>query len=639
MKNSNFLTILVSLFLIIAATAIVYSNSLNGPFLFDDYHNIIGNKHMQVTDLSFESLKKAAVEDPSKYRWAPKVSFALNYYFADKQTTGYHSDTPLAGASSTEPDVWGYHLLNLLVHIAAALSLYFLFRVTIGIHFPKDNFRFGNEVVLLAALIWAVHPVQTNGVSYVVQRMTSMAALFFISSLLFYVLGRRWRNGLTGKSIYFLLSFLCGFLAIFSKENGAILPFMILGYEYYFLGGLQLTFRNKKNLIILAGAALMVIAIGWIYLGGNPFARMLGGYEVRDFTMSERLLTQPRVLMQYLSLLVLPLPSRLNLAYDFPVSTFVFTPPATFFAILGVAALVLFMFFIFKRNRLLSFALFWFLANLAIESSFIPLEIIFEHRMYLPSAFLLLTLVTGLYRLLSFRHVKVARAGLLFIVVSLMVFTWQRNETWSSRENVWADVAQKAPNLTRGHLGLFVAYKAQNRNAEALESIKKAVEVGPGEFRPSYNLANYYFEHKQYKEALLVLNGMLKKKNLGTPQVYQLRGAVYKELKNYEMAISNARKALAVDPEHVDAFLLLGESYFRLSKFEQALKYYEKAREILPDTAGVYFNLGTVYYNLGKYDRAIVNYRRSLDLRPGNADAHYNLGMIYGAKGMSCKVR
>jgi tetratricopeptide (TPR) repeat protein len=299
-----------------------------------------------------------------------------------------------------------------------------------------------------------------------------------------------------------------------------------------------------------------------------------------------------------------------------------------------VAALVLFMFFIFKRNRLLSFALFWFLANLAIESSFIPLEIIFEHRMYLPSAFLVLTLVTGLYRLLSFRHVKVARAGLLFIVVSLMVFTWQRNETWSSRENVWADVAQKAPNLTRGHLGLFVAYKAQNRNAEALESIKKAVQVGPGEFRPSYNLANYYFEHKQYKEALLVLNGMLKKKNLGTPQVYQLRGAVYKELKNYEMAISNARKALAVDPEHVDAFLLLGESYFRLSKFEQALKYYEKAREILPDTAGVYFNLGTVYYNLGKYDRAIVNYRRSLDLRPGNADAHYNLGMIYGAKGM-----
>jgi tetratricopeptide (TPR) repeat protein len=100
------------------------------------------------------------------------------------------------------------------------------------------------------------------------------------------------------------------------------------------------------------------------------------------------------------------------------------------------------------------------------------------------------------------------------------------------------------------------------------------------------------------------------------------------------MAIANARKALAVDPEHVDAFLLLGESYFRLRRFEQARDYYEKAREILPDTAGVYFNLGTVYYNLGEYDRAIDNYRKSLDLRPNNADAHYNLGMIYGAKGM-----
>jgi tetratricopeptide (TPR) repeat protein len=409
---------------------------------------------------------------------------------------------------------------------------------------------------------------------------------------------------------------------------------MILGYEYYFLGGMQLTLRNRKNIIILAAAVLAVVAIGWIYLGGNPFIRMLGGYEFRDFSMTERLLTEARVLMQYLSLLVLPLPSRLNLAYDFPVSTFVFAPPATFFAILAVAALAVLVFFLFRRNKLLSFALFWFLANLAIESSFIPLEIIFEHRMYVPSAFLLLALVAGLYRLLSLRHVNLVRVGMLFVVVCLMVFTWQRNQTWSSRENVWADVAAKAPNLTRGHLGLFTAYKAQNRNAEALTSIKKAVEVGPGEFRPSYNLANYYFENEQYKQALHVLNGMLKKKNLGTPQVYQLRGEIYKQLKNYEMAIANARKALAVDPEHVDAFLLLGESYFRLRRFEQARDYYEKAREILPDTAGVYFNLGTVYYNLGEYDRAIVNYRKSLDLRPNNADAHYNLGMIYGAKGM-----
>jgi tetratricopeptide (TPR) repeat protein len=624
---------LLAILLIIAVAVAGYSNSFSGPFLFDDYHNIIGNKHMQVSDLSFESLRNAAVEGPSKHRWIPKASFAINYYFADKKAVDYHS-TMSSGTGLNEPESWGYHLVNLLVHIATAISLYFLFRLTLSSKLLKRDFKYKNEVALLAAIIWAVHPVQTNAVTYIVQRMTGMGALFSIMTILFYVLGRiRGLKGIGGYAL-FASSLFSWFLALVSKENAAILPAVVVGYELYFLGGTKVSLKNRKTFLWLAAAVVLVIGMGWLYLGRNPFSIVLSGYGGRDFTLAERLLTQPRVVLHYLSLLLLPLPSRLTLAYDYPISTGLFVPPATILAILCLLVMAFLIFFLFKRERMLSFAIFWFLANLAIESSFIPLEIIFEHRVYMPSAFLVLALVHTLYRYSSLKQVNLARTGVCLVAVLLVFFTWQRNQTWSSREGVWGDVAAKSPNLTRGHMGLYVTYKAQNRNAEALEALNKAVAVGPDEFRPSFNLANYYKENRQYKQAQQILNNMLKKKHLQTAPAYQLRAAVYLDLKNYRMAINDALKAIEADPEHVNSLLILGSAYFRLNNFKQSAKYFEIARELMPDTYGVYYNLGTVYYNQGNYDKAIVNYKRALDFMPNNADIHYNLGMVYGAKGM-----
>ncbi|MDX1776789.1 MAG: tetratricopeptide repeat protein, partial [Desulfobulbales bacterium] len=558
----------------------------------------------------------------------------LNFYFAEKKAPDYHSDSGFMGSGFTEPEVLGYHLVNILIHIGSAICLYFIFQITLSAKIMGQGFRYGNEAALLAALVWALHPVQTNAVTYIVQRMTSMSALFVLGSLLFYILGRIRQGGPAGKSAYFVLSLVFGLLAMVSKENSAMLPLLILGYEFYFLGGIRLSARNIRGLIILAAVVLMVIVIGWMYLGGNPFTEWLGGYNVRDFTLAERLLTQTRVVIHYLSLLVLPLPSRLNLAYDFPVSTSFFSPLPTFFAIVGIAALVLSLFITYRRDKLISFAIFWFLVNLVIESTVIPLEIIFEHRIYLPSAFAALALTLLVYRAPGSRKINLTRLGMLCIVVLLMIFTWQRNQTWSSRESVWGDVAAKAPNLTRGHMGLYTSYKAQNRNEEALEVLKKAVAVGPDQFKPSFNLANLYKEQKQYGQALDIVNAMLSKEHLRTAPVYNLRASIYQKLNNYTKAIEDANKALAIDPKYASSMLILGEAYFRLGNYVNAAKYYEKARESITDTYGIYFNLGTVYYNLGNYDKAIENYTRALDFMPGNADIHYNLGLLYGAKGM-----
>ena len=139
---------------------------------------------------------------------------------------------------------------------------------------------------------------------------------------------------------------------------------------------------------------------------------------------------------------------------------------------------------------------------------------------------------------------------------------------------------------------------------------------------------------KQYKQALGVLNAMLKRQNLRTAPAYHLRASIYFDLKNYQAGVVDALKAIEVDHKHLNSLLILGSSYFRLNNFFQAVRYFEEAKKISPDGYAIYFNLGTTYYNMGNYDKAILNYRRALGFMPNNADIHYNLGMVYGAKGM-----
>jgi tetratricopeptide (TPR) repeat protein len=634
-RANRFFQIILAICLIGGVSVLVYAKSFSGPFLFDDFHNITGNKNMQISRLSWANLKQAATGEPLPYRWFPKVSFALNYYFADKKPVDYHAAVRASiGPPTGEPEVWGFHLVNLMVHIATGICLYFLFYTTLALPGTAANsVKFNHEAALLAALLWAVHPVQTNAVNYIVQRMTSMGALFFIVSLLFYVLGRRVGQTVFRRVIFFGVSFLFGVLSLFSKENGAMLPVMIVAFEMYFLGGLRFSFRNKKVLVWSGVSILLVFAIGWLYMGSNPFTSILNGYGARDFTLAERLLTQPRIVLHYLTLVIFPLPARLNLAYDYPFSLSLLVPPQTLFAIGGIALLVILMLYLYRSSRLLSFSIFWFLGNLLIESSIIPLELIFEHRVYLPSMFLFLAIAVWIYRVASQKTV-LARTGLIVLIAVLMVFTWQRNITWSSSENLWRDVAKKAPSLTRGHMGLYMAYKTQGRNDEAKQALQKAVEVGPDQFRPAFNLANLYKDEKNYKDALQVLNDMLKREKLRTAPVYTLRALIYMDLKNYNEAIENARRATTIDPKHFEARMILGEAYFRKSFFKKAKESYEKAREIDARSFAVQNNLGITNYNLGNYDQAIANLKQALILSPNNAGVHYSLGMVYGAKGM-----
>ncbi|MDH3394462.1 MAG: hypothetical protein OEL66_10685, partial [Desulfobulbaceae bacterium] len=348
---------------------------------------------------------------------------------------------------------------------------------------------------MLVTALWALSPLQTNGVTYLVQRMTSLAALFYLTSLTLYIHGRRSATA-TGKILFFGTSAIAAVLAFLSKQNTATLPLMILLVESFFItpGFFSNRFRLLKRRHWLAiSAALLLLSPIAVAL----FERhILPGYQTREFTLPQRLLTEPRVIVFYLSLLLLPLPSRLNLEHDFTVSQTLISPPTTILSLLFLLTLLFCAVRCRHSRPLISFGIFWFLLNLIIESSFIPLEIIFEHRLYLPSVGFFLVIIACIDHLLTHINPIITRHRspqlLLLVVAVLTVFsanlTHSRNHDWRDSLSFYEDCIKKSPNKQRPRLNYGLHLIHQERYKEGVRELQKSLTLmGPN--KGGYELA------------------------------------------------------------------------------------------------------------------------------------------------------
>jgi hypothetical protein len=278
--------------------------------------------------------------------------------------------------------------------MASGIFLYWFLILTF--HLPSLRETHGSisyKVALFASLIFISHPIQTQSVTYIVQRMASMGGMFYLLSLVLYVKARL----STGWSRVFYIGGMLGsyLLGVFSKENVAILPVFIGLYEFFFFQKVDLSPKGRNIVFVLIGALIVLGAFGF-FIWGERYIRLIKeGYEYRTFTMLERVLTQSRIVLYYVTLLVFPHPSRLNLDYDFPISKTILDPPTTLISILIIAALMGYSIWIAKRKPVLSYFTLWYFGNLAIESSVFPLEMVYEHRLYLPAVgpFVLFTLL------------------------------------------------------------------------------------------------------------------------------------------------------------------------------------------------------------------------------------------------------
>ncbi|MBU1710492.1 MAG: tetratricopeptide repeat protein [Proteobacteria bacterium] len=584
-----------ALILIIGLATLAYSNTMQAPFVFDDSSNIVENKSLRINDLSLPSLKQAATQSPSGNRWLPNISFALHFYF-------------------TGMDVLPFHLGNLVIHILCAITLYFLILATLRLNVIEKGRNRAPELALFAALLWTLHPLATNAVTYLVQRMTSMMTLFYLLSILLYVCGRN-QNQSPAKNVWFLLSMASGFMAIICKENAIMLPVTILAYEVFFLSDGK---GISKKMSAGAGiAAVLCLLVVFGFLGtSDPLGSVLAGYQERSFTLGQRLLTEPGIILFYLSLLVLPLPSRLNINHDFVVSQGLFSPWYTVFSLAAFAGLLFMIVILFRKHRLLSFALLFFLINLVIESSIIPLELVYEHRLYLPTVFLIAAVV--FYADIWFEDKrKTFRTVLIILCITLGILTWQRNTVWNSRVSLWSDVLNKSPNLTRAYTNLGWALNENKEYLQAEAILKRGLQDDANK--------NVNRESRAWQKDI--------------SQLHNVMGVVYRNLGNNQQALEHAKLALRYMSDSVEALLTLGISLVADGEYQQAEIIFEKVAKNRLETVDLYNNWGMNNFNLGNIDRAIYLLEHAVQLNPDHAESHYNLGIAYGSKGNSEKAR
>ncbi|MCI5193266.1 MAG: hypothetical protein D3915_09055 [Candidatus Electrothrix sp. AU1_5] len=479
-----------------------YSNSLQASWHFDDEQNILENSKIHLAELSFDKIADAVTHHSRSgiYRPLPMLTFALNWYFGQDK-------------------VYGYHIVNILIHILTAYALFSVIRLLFYCCYAEQyNRSFINTTAVLAALLWALAPIQTQAVTYIVQRMASMAAMFTIFAVYAYLRARIEKT--QKKYCWFLLCLMFYFAALGSKSNSILLPASLLLLEFSFFYTIKTKIATFR--IILFSAVVLMISVLFVYygLGLNPLN--LEGYTNRSFTLTERLLTEPRIVVMYLSQLLLPIADRLSFEHDIVLSQSLFSPWTTLPAFLFIFSSIALSARFLKKYSVITFPILFYFLNHLVESTFIPLELIFEHRNYLPSLFLFLPVgylfAQALYGEKKFSpigRIAVACCGVLYVITSGHA-TYTRNLAWATNDSLLNDSFRKAPFNARVAYNLGRSHALAGNHSKAHYLFQFSLEHAdtsptPNSLKPLIllGLAHNRNEIGQYKQAQQYLDQCL----------------------------------------------------------------------------------------------------------------------------------
>ncbi len=528
-KSRHAAALLTILLFLLAA----YGNTFHASWHMDDYPNILNNPAIQMTAWNGESLLRAVGIDQlygnNLSRPVANLSFALNWFL--------HGD-----------NVTGFHLINLVIHI---LNAWLVYRVILLIgttpRFPARHRAHIYSIALGTSLLWALNPMQTQAVTYIVQRMASLMALFYIAALASFIqfrLATRMKHKVLWGGLV-----LAGFiLAMGTKENASMLPLALALVEIiFFQEKSERVLSPRFGATIIMASLLVVVFSGVYFYGSNKdiVHSLTRSFEMRPFSLMERLMTQPRVLVFYISLVFYPIPQRLSLEHDFTVSTSLLHPWTTLPSILIVGLLIGAGILMIRKRPLEAFAVLFFFLNHVVESSILPLELVFEHRNYVSSIFVFLPIAAGWFdlkkklRLRSHQFAAVFRILPILVVFLLCAGTYARNMDWRSEGRLWSDTQRKAP----------------------------------GRARPVFNLAKELERAGSHEQAIILY---IKSMSLQPPR-----------RKHFEvMALTN-----------------IGTIYFKKGDLDRAIAYYEKALEILPATTRSRYNIAVAYTETGQFER------------------------------------
>lgn len=550
---------------------ILYNDALRAPFVYDDKGYILQN----------EAIRSLTGIDIFGTRYLGFLSFALNY----------------AAGGFTPFD---YHLVNVLIHIVNAILVFFLVASISRTPLFNKSERSGPKkeaVIAVAAVVSVVflsHPLQTQAVTYVTQRFTSLATMFYLLAVLLYARTRirastREGAGRRSDKAAYILSLIFTLMAMKTKEISFTIPFAILIYDWVFFrgeGGPGASVRRIPYYFLLLVIPLSMILPEYFTSGSGSVTDTLRTLQLKEAAALPRdvyVFTQFNVIVTYMKQLVFP--AGLAIDRSYPLSTSFFEPSTAasflFLAFLLASAVVLSM----SRRAtgvyapLFSFGVLWFFNGLIVESFLVPIQdVMFEQRAYLPgigffiaAASVLLYIIDLAGRRLNLRLSSWAGAAVLLVVITPALFaaTLSRNEVWT----------------------------------DELRLLDGAIEISPGKSR-----------------------------------LYYARACVHAERKEYELAARDASVALRLNPNHADAVNVRAQVLQKLGRTEEAMRDFSRAIALSPDVGSRYYNRALAFEASGDYKSAIADYSRALVMEPGNSEAYNNRGVAYSIIGDAPKA-
>ncbi len=581
----------------------LYSNTLQSPFQFDDVFYLTDN----YTVKSMVKVQDLWRDPDIAKRWVGFLTLAWNYALGGE-------------------NVLGYHLFNICVHIFNALLVYW-FASLLFSHSRSREKQAGrwhqNKGILafLAAAVFLAHPIQTQAVTYICQRVTSLAAMFYLLAICCYWKARfeERRCGGARRTLYLLAVAACVVLGFFTKENAVTIPVMLFILEIYFNPDL------KKRSLLRGALCLFFVLILAYAVYPLSFKRIFAAELAQGITWDKYLITQFRVILKYLQLMVFPIGQ--NLDYDYPLSHSLFEV-RTLLSFFAVAGLFTGAVYLFNKNRLLSFGIIWFFVTISVESSIFPLgDLIFEHRLYLPSVGIIVFFLTVFANLCAGKR-RTLIAGSLVVVGLLSYLAYQRNLVWRSERSLWEDVVRKSPIKCRPHINLGKAYYQEKRYDKALEVLNRAVELEPRNFLAYLNRGNVYKALKKYQKAYEDYEMVRHLEPAYAPAYYNFGNLMF-EQRRYVEAEMLYNSAIGWLPQYAAAYFGKANALKAQKKYDEALKFYERALHFKGPEAEIYNNIANTYKETRRFDEAVQYYSKAIRLKPDLHEAYNNRGSIY----------
>ncbi|MBP9854049.1 MAG: tetratricopeptide repeat protein [Candidatus Omnitrophica bacterium] len=537
----------IALLTISVSVLVIYAQTLHYSFHFDDYFFITEN--LKIRDIQNVQDIWNSLGKPS--RFIGMYSFALNYHFH-------------------QLDVFGYHIVNIMIHIINGLLVRWLVLLTL----TTRKFDYREWLATSTAVLFVCHPMNTQAVTYITQRFASLGSMFYLLSLCFYIQGRLTAG--KHKNIIFTFSFLSVVLGMFTKQIVLTLPICVLLYEYCFLDlGKKWKPRWPQIMIFLGLLVLIPTLHSW------DFSRLFDAriesrsHEGDIITSYTYMLTQFRVIPLYISKMFCPVGQTLD--YDFPLSTR-FWDAKVIGGMIFIFSTLIAAIVNLRRRPIMAFGILWFFITLSIESTIIPIyQVIFEHRCYLPSIGLLFAVNFFLWEIFKSRR---KYAICIFLIIVVLGWTaYQRNRVWENETTLWKDIKQKAPRKVRPYIHLGASYIMKGEYDLALNEFNQALKMKQDDYKIFHNRGIVYEMKGELEKAKNDYTRAIQL-SAGSAPSYMNRAGVLVQLKQYDAALIDYNKAIEWDKDYGDAYSGRANLYYMAGRYQQALEDLMTAKKL-----------------------------------------------------------